>query len=33
MILAFALAAAVLFGCGAYMLLKRDLLRVVGASC
>ena len=29
MILAFAFAAAVLFGCGAYMLLKRDLLRVV----
>ena len=29
MILAFALAAAVLFGCGAYLLLKRDLLRVV----
>ena len=29
MILAFALAAAVLFGCGAYLLLKRDLVRVV----
>ena len=29
MILAFAFAAAVLFGCGAYMLLKRDLVRVV----
>jgi hypothetical protein len=28
-ILAFALAAAVLFGCGAYLLLKRDLVRVV----
>ena len=25
MILAIALAAAVLFGCGAYLLLKRDL--------
>ena len=29
MILVFALAAAVLFGCGAYLLLKRDLVRVV----
>lgn len=29
MILAFALAAAVLFGSGAYLLLKRDLIRVV----
>ena len=29
MIVAFALAAAVLFGCGAYLLLKRDLVRVV----
>lgn len=29
MILAFALAAAVLFGSGAYLLLKRDLLRMV----
>ncbi len=29
MILAFALAAAVLFGCGSYLLLKRDLVRVV----
>jgi multicomponent Na+:H+ antiporter subunit C len=29
MILAFALAAAVLFGCGAYLLLQRDLIRVV----
>ncbi|MHA6797696.1 NADH-quinone oxidoreductase subunit K (plasmid) [Pseudonocardia bannensis] len=29
MILAFALAAAVLFGSGAYLLLKRDLVRVV----
>ena len=29
MILAFALAAAVLFGAGAYLLLKRDLVRVV----
>ena len=29
MILAFALAAAVLFGCGAYLLLKRDLVRLV----
>jgi len=28
-IVAFALAAAVLFGCGAYLLLKRDLVRVV----
>jgi multicomponent Na+:H+ antiporter subunit C len=28
-ILVFALAAAVLFGCGAYLLLKRDLVRVV----
>jgi multicomponent Na+:H+ antiporter subunit C len=28
-IFAFALAAAVLFGCGAYLLLKRDLVRVV----
>jgi multicomponent Na+:H+ antiporter subunit C len=28
-ILAFALAAAVLFGSGAYLLLKRDLVRVV----
>jgi multicomponent Na+:H+ antiporter subunit C len=28
-ILVFSLAAAVLFGCGAYMLLKRDLVRVV----
>jgi multicomponent Na+:H+ antiporter subunit C len=28
-ILAFSLAAAVLFGCGAYLLLKRDLVRVV----
>jgi multicomponent Na+:H+ antiporter subunit C len=28
-ILAFALAAAVLFGCGAYLLLKRDLVRLV----
>jgi multicomponent Na+:H+ antiporter subunit C len=28
-IIAFALAAAVLFGCGAYLLLKRDLVRVV----
>ena len=27
--LAFALAAAVLFGTGAFMLLKRDLVRVV----
>ena len=27
--LAFALAAAILFGCGAYLLLKRDLVRVV----
>jgi multicomponent Na+:H+ antiporter subunit C len=30
MILAFALAVAVLFGSGAYLLLHRDLLRVVG---
>jgi len=30
MILAFALAVAVLFGSGAYLLLQRDLLRVVG---
>src|SRR3954468_755636 len=30
MILAFALTAAVLFGTGAYLLLERDLLRVVG---
>ena len=30
MILAFAVAAAVLFGAGAYLLLDRDLLRVVG---
>ncbi|MDQ2586864.1 NADH-quinone oxidoreductase subunit K [Saccharothrix yanglingensis] len=29
MILAFALAAAVLFGSGAYLLLKRDLVRMV----
>jgi multicomponent Na+:H+ antiporter subunit C len=29
MILVFSLAAAVLFGCGAYLLLKRDLVRVV----
>lgn len=29
MIFAIALAAAVLFGCGAYLLLKRDLVRVV----
>lgn len=29
MILAFAVAAAVLFGSGAYLLLKRDLVRVV----
>ncbi|ROP42044.1 NADH-quinone oxidoreductase subunit K [Saccharothrix texasensis] len=29
MILAFALAAAVLFGSGAYLLLKRDLIRMV----
>lgn len=29
MILAFAAAAAVLFGCGAYLLLKRDLVRMV----
>ncbi len=29
MILAFALAAAVLFGAGAYLLLKRDLIRMV----
>lgn len=29
MILAFAVAAAVLFGTGAYLLLKRDLMRVV----
>jgi multicomponent Na+:H+ antiporter subunit C len=29
MILAVALAAAILFGCGAYLLLKRDLVRVV----
>ena len=29
MILAIAVAAAVLFGCGAYLLLKRDLVRVV----
>jgi multicomponent Na+:H+ antiporter subunit C len=28
-ILVFSLAAAVLFGCGAYLLLKRDLVRVV----
>jgi len=28
-IFAIALAAAVLFGCGAYLLLKRDLVRVV----
>jgi len=28
-ILGFALTAAVLFGCGAYLLLKRDLVRVV----
>jgi multicomponent Na+:H+ antiporter subunit C len=28
-ILAFALTAAVLFGCGSYLLLKRDLVRVV----
>jgi multicomponent Na+:H+ antiporter subunit C len=30
MILAFAIAVAVLFGSGAYLLLQRDLLRVVG---
>jgi multicomponent Na+:H+ antiporter subunit C len=30
MTLAFAVAAAVLFGAGAYLLLDRDLLRVVG---
>jgi multicomponent Na+:H+ antiporter subunit C len=30
MILAFAIAVAVLFGCGAYLLLQRDLVRVVG---
>jgi multicomponent Na+:H+ antiporter subunit C len=30
MILAFAIGAAVLFGCGAYLLLHRDLVRVVG---
>lgn len=29
MILAFAATAAVLFGCGAYLLLKRDLVRMV----
>lgn len=29
MILAISLAVAVLFGCGAYLLLKRDLIRVV----
>lgn len=29
MILAFALASAVLFGSGAYLLLKRDLIRIV----
>jgi len=29
-ILAFAVTAAVLFGAGAYLLLERDLLRVVG---
>ena len=29
MIIAFALAAAVLFGVGAYLLLKRDLVRVI----
>ena len=31
--LAFALAAAILFGTGAYLLLNRDLVRVVPASC
>ena len=30
MILAFAVGAATLFGCGAYLLLQRDLVRVVG---
>jgi multicomponent Na+:H+ antiporter subunit C len=30
MILAFAVGAAALFGCGAYLLLQRDLFRVVG---
>jgi multicomponent Na+:H+ antiporter subunit C len=29
-ILAFAVGAAALFGCGAYLLLPRDLIRVVG---
>jgi multicomponent Na+:H+ antiporter subunit C len=29
-ILAFAIGAAALFGCGAYLLLHRDLVRVVG---
>jgi len=31
-ILAFALTAAVLFGSGAYLLLQRDLVRVVVGS-
>ncbi|CCH88429.1 Na+/H+ antiporter, subunit C [Modestobacter italicus] len=30
MILAFAVGAAALFGCGAYLLLHRDLFRVIG---
>lgn len=29
MTLAFAVAAAMLFGCGAYLLLQRDLIRIV----
>ena len=33
MTLVFALAAAILFGIGAYLLLDRDLVRVVLGSC